>query len=199
MKRTKKSLFLILATALLMAGCGGNEWDVSYEENESEELSVTEADTAVLFDVEEDAFPKIYVSVLGQVAEPGVFILDEGARVYEAINAAGGALENANLNSLSLVEVLKDGSQIVVTGYDDGISGVPSGQALTDVTEKKININTASLAELTTLSGIGTKRAGDIIAYRESKGNFEKIEDIMKVSGIKESIFEKVKDDITVK
>lgn len=198
MKKTKKSLFLILVSALLMAGCGGNEWDISYEENESEEVIVTEADTAVLFDVEEEPSGKIYVSVLGQVAEPGVFILDEGARVYEAINAAGGALENANLNSISLVEVLTDGSQIVVTGFDD-ISGLPSATELTGNMEKKININTASQTELTALSGIGTKRAGDIVAYRESKGKFEKIEDIMKVSGIKDSIFEKIKDDITVK
>lgn len=198
MKKTILSLFLILAAALPMAGCGGNEWDISYEENVSEETLEVAENPETLFDVEEETPKKIYVSVLGEVANPGVFILDEGARVFEAINAAGGTLENANINAIPLVEVLKDGSQIVVQGYDDNQAVASMEASFGEADNKKVNINTATQSELITLSGIGTKRAGDIIAYRNSKGSFEKIEDIMNVSGIKESVFEKIKDSITV-
>ena len=198
MKKTILSLFLILAAALPMAGCGGNEWDISYEENVSEETLEVAENPETLIDVEEETPKKIYVSVLGEVANPGVFILDEGARVFEAINAAGGTLENANINAIPLVEVLKDGSQIVVQGYDDNQAVASMEASFGEADSKKVNINTATQSELITLSGIGTKRAGDIIAYRNSKGSFEKIEDIMNVSGIKESVFEKIKDSITV-
>jgi len=137
----------------------------------------------------------IYVYVSGAVNAPGVYELLPGARAYEAIAAAGGLRADADEGYVNQAKEVFDGEQISVPAEGEApeLSGEGAG-----ITDGKVNINTAGAEALVTLSGIGESRAADIIAYRESHGPFASIEEIMQVSGIKEALFEKIKDSITV-
>ena len=162
----------------------------------------------------------IYVDVCGAVANPGVFQLAAGSRVFQAIEAAGGYLPEAALTCVNRAGVLTDGQQLYIltqeemerqgldpaemAGTSDGQmngsagTGQNTGIAAQAQQDNRININTADEAQLTTLTGIGATRAQAIIAYREENGPFAAIEDIMNVQGIKEGTFAKIKDEIVV-
>ena len=160
---------------------------------------------------------RIYVDVCGAVANPGVFELAAGSRVFQAIEAAGGYLPEAVENCVNRAGVLTDGQQLYIltreemeqqgmsqaelanasnvsgSGNSRNTEAVSSGQQ-----DNRININTADEAQLTTLTGIGATRAQAIIAYRQENGPFAAIEEIMNVQGIKEGTFAKIKDEIVV-
>lgn len=162
----------------------------------------------------------IYVDVCGAVANPGVFQLAAGSRVFQAIEAAGGYLPEAALTCVNRAGVLTDGQQLYIltqeemerqgldpaemAGASDGQmngsagTGQNTGMTAQVQQDNRININTANEAQLTTLTGIGATRAQAIIAYREENGPFAAIEDIMNVQGIKEGTFAKIKDEIVV-
>lgn len=162
----------------------------------------------------------IYVDVCGAVANPGVFQLAAGSRVFQAIEAAGGYLPEAALTCVNRAGVLTDGQQLYILtqeemerqgldpaemakaadGQMNGNAGTGQNAGLTVQAQQdnRININTADEAQLTTLTGIGATRAQAIIAYREENGPFAAIEDIMNVQGIKEGTFAKIKDEIVV-
>lgn len=162
----------------------------------------------------------IYVDVCGAVANPGVFQLAAGSRVFQAIEAAGGYLPEAALTCVNRAGVLTDGQQLYILtqeemerqgldpaemfgasdGQMNGSAGTGQNTGMTAQVQQdnRININTADEAQLTTLTGIGATRAQAIIAYREENGPFAAIEDIMNVQGIKEGTFAKIKDEIVV-
>lgn len=162
----------------------------------------------------------IYVDVCGAVANPGVFQLAAGSRVFQAIEAAGGYLPEAALTCVNRAGVLTDGQQLYIltqeemerqgldpaemSGASDGQmngsagTGQNTGMTAQVQQDNRININIADEAQLTTLTGIGATRAQAIIAYREENGPFAAIEDIMNVQGIKEGTFAKIKDEIVV-
>ncbi len=153
-----------------------------------------------------------YVYVCGEVQNPGVCQVRPGDRIFKAIELAGGVTEDAAVDSLNLAAEVTDGMKIQVLsqkemeslrakGGDSAVvaGGDWSGQGMAeDISGGKVNLNTATLEQLMTLRGIGESRAKDIISYREKHGDFQKIEDIKKVSGIKDAAFQKIKDDITV-
>ncbi len=159
-------------------------------------------------DLETEAL--IYVHVCGQVKKPGVYPLKEGSRLYEAIEMAGGITEEGVSDALNLAAVLEDGMRIMVPDREQAEKWTEMGAGPADnpgVTIKgtwatgaagKVNLNRASVQELMTLTGIGQSRAEAIVRYREEIGSFQTIEDVMKVSGIKENAFNKIKDNITV-
>ena len=162
----------------------------------------------------------IYVDVCGAVANPGVFQLATGSRVFQAIEAAGGYLPEAVQNCVNRAGVLTDGQQLYIltqeemerqgldpaemAGASDGQmngsagTGQNTGIAAQAQQDNRININTADETQLTTLTGIGATRAQAIIAYRQENGPFAAIEDIMNVQVIKEGTFAKIKDEIVV-
>lgn len=162
----------------------------------------------------------IYVDVCGAVANPGVFQLAAGSRVFQAIEAAGGYLPEVALTCVNRAGVLTDGQQLYILtqeemerqgldpaemakasdGQISGSAGTGQNTGMTAQVQQdnRININTADEAQLTTLTGIGATRAQAIIAYREENGPFAAIEDIMNVQGIKEGTFAKIKDEIVV-
>ncbi len=166
----------------------------------------TDRSSALRDVVSETDQPMIMVHVCGYVASPGVYELHEGARVYEAIDAAGGYVEEADQSYMNLAAELTDGMKIYVPGigeeYTAGASELSSympGSGTAETAAGKVNINTADAAALQTLPGIGPSRAADIIAYREKNGAFAGIEDIMKVPGIKNAAFAKLEDMITTR
>lgn len=145
----------------------------------------------------DDSNTDIYVHICGAVINPGVYQVPVGTRVYQALELAGGSSDDAYLSGINLADKLADGQKVYIPAEGEnaeGILSIDSG----GVQSVMININTASEAELMTLPGIGQSRAKDIINYRVKNGLFESIDDIMKVSGIKEAAFEKIKDLIKV-
>jgi len=139
----------------------------------------------------------VYVS--GAVARPGVYTLPDHSRVRRAINAAGGFAEGALRAGVNLAQILMDGQQIHVPREGEApLPVVPAGSPFSGDQAGSININTATVEQLTTLPRIGPVMAGRIIAYRESHGPFRKIEDIKNVKGIGDATFERLKDLIAV-
>lgn len=150
--------------------------------------------------------PLCYVHICGEVAAPGVYELKEGSRVFQAIELSGGFTQNAASDYLNMAETVCDGMKIVVPDKQkldqSSAYGNPGDQGImvkeAKKADNKVNLNTATKEQLMTLKGIGESRAEDILLYRDQHGSFKKIEDIMKVSGIKDAAFQKIKDDITV-
>lgn len=138
----------------------------------------------------------IYVYICGCVNKPGVYTCGSESRVFELIELAGGVTEEADVSALNFVELAEDGQKLYVPSVNENVSAY-EGAGLSEAAAK-VNINKADAEELMTLPGIGESRANDIIKYRKSEGGFDCIEDIMKVSGIKEAAFEKIKDLIKV-
>lgn len=142
----------------------------------------------------------VYVYVCGAVNAPGVYELKEGARVFEAIQLAGGLTEAAAADAVNQARIVTDGEQIRVPTVEEAQSqGAGVAGEVTEGTENnKININTAGKEELMTLTGIGEAKAESIMDYREKNGSFKSIEELMQIEGIKEGVFNKIKDDITI-
>lgn len=145
----------------------------------------------------DDSNTDIYVHICGAVINPGVYQVPAGTRVYQALELAGGSSDDAYLSGINLADKLADGQKVYIPAEGENAEGILSTDS-GGVQPVMININTASEAELMTLPGIGQSRAKDIINYRVKNGLFESIDDIMKVSGIKEAAFEKIKDLIKV-
>lgn len=154
----------------------------------------------------EDEEPQaLYVQVTGAVRSPGVYELPEGSRVFEAVQKAGGMTDDAAPDSVNQAVQVADGEMIILYTRQewDEIkkSGDVSGQMQETAAEEndgRVDINTADADLLCTIPGIGQTRAQSIITYREQNGAFGSVEDIKKVSGIKEGLFQKIKDKIKV-
>lgn len=158
---------------------------------------------------------KIVVDISGQVVLPGVITLDEGSRLIDAINLAGGATKDANLSKVNLAYILSDAQKIYIPSVNDkedteyiseeSGNGVVTSESTKESSSKSksenlmININTANEEELQKLPGIGSSIASKIITYRKENGKFNTIEDIKNVSGIGESKFNNIKNNIYVK
>ena len=151
---------------------------------------------------------KIYVDLKGAVKNPGVYELRAGARVHEAIQKAGGLTADAEAKSINQAQKLTDEAVIYVAKIgEEGADVTQTGQHQAGASDSagssggksdKVNLNTATEAELQTISGIGQKRASDIIAYRESAGRFKSVDELKKVSGIGDKTLEKLKEYVTV-
>ncbi|WP_229116127.1 helix-hairpin-helix domain-containing protein [Parenemella sanctibonifatiensis] len=149
----------------------------------------------------------LVVHVAGAVRQPGLVNLPDGSRVADAITAAGGPTEHAQLGTLNLAQPVQDGQQILVSDNDQeesrvgagggsgsGGSGGPGGGG----PGGKINLNTATAAELETLPGVGPATSARIIAWREEHGRFTSVEELQEVSGIGPKTFEQLAEHVTV-
>ena len=143
----------------------------------------------------------VVVHVTGRVAEPGVYELDAGARLVDAVAAAGGALRGADLASLNLAAPAIDGTQVYVPRIGEvprsGLGSAPGPAGGTDATGK-VNLNTATAAELETLPGIGPALAARIIEHRTTDGPFASVDDLDDVSGIGAATLEELRPLVTV-
>ena len=164
----------------------------------------------------------LFVHICGEVVRPGVYELPGGSRVYEAVEEAGGFTKEAAADYVNLAYILEDGWKIEIPSWEmldkdvEGkavcvSSGISSDERQAGMEEESgnfggngtegglVDINTATKQELMTLPGVGESRAESIISYREKNGGFSRIEDIMKVEGIKDGMFAKMKDKICVR
>lgn len=200
-----RQLFTVLCCLVLLCGCGtdSSEDDIVIRMSDEEESCTDLSDenmTSVSEIVNEtQTSVMLFVHVCGAVVNPGVYQLEPGSRLYEAVERAGGLTEDADGTCLNMARELSDGEQVLILTKEEmaAMPHVPTDSQRTQ-TPGLVNINTATLAELTTVSGIGESRAQAIIAYREVNGAFQCIEDIKQVDGIKDGLFSKIKDQITV-
>ena len=190
------------------------------DQNRKAEPSAGSTDRTELSDASSEETKTLVVHICGAVSAPGVYELPAGSRIIDAVEAGGGFLPEADEACCNLAEEIVDGCQIYIMtktescadGQTEKKAGIQTSPASDMQTTDRnvrsnsapalenglVNLNTADIAALMTLPGIGESRAKAIISYREQHGAFAQIEDIMKISGIKQAAFSKIKDKITV-
>lgn len=173
--------FYLFCGILILTGCHKEETQFKVED--TREVSTIEKSTE-----KKEQF--IYVYVCGKVKNPGVYKLEKNARVHEALMMAGGVLKNADAESLNQAEYMEDGQTIYVPDLNEKMDSKK---------DDLLNINEATLEEMMTLPSIGESKANLILEYRNENGNFKSIEDLMDIPGIKQGVFDKIKDKIKVK
>lgn len=204
--------YIIIIVIILLIGLLLYFTNSKKYEDKNNDLSFMEETTKVTTTVKS----KQYIDIKGNVKNPGVYEFNENDRVIDAINLAGGLKKNANTSNINLSQKLKSEMVIYIYSNDDikkneGNMSCDT-KCKTEVIEvnncietnenknndEKININTASLEELLKISGIGESKAKNIIEYRETNGQFKNIEEIKNINGIGDSLFNKIKDNITI-
>ena len=229
-KITKKNIVMIICM-IVCIGIGGGIY-INYQQNakiesidilenmEKEmELSnieeVKQENATTQNEIAADT-AKIAIHITGEVKKTGIIYLEKGARIADAIQKAGGATKNANLDSVNLAYVLEDGQKIHIPNKNEEIEQkayiisnignnvvVEEGKSNSNKTNTKgengkVNINSANQETLESLPGIGPSLAQRIIEYRESNGQFQKIEDIQNVKGIGDSKYSNIKEKICI-
>ncbi len=167
------------------------------EDSAEEKESKKDADGTRTADFEQG----FYVYICGQVNRPGVYEVKEQARIYQLVEQAGGLTKEADLSAVNQAQILTDGQMVYIPAKGESFPADEStgnGTGTGSASMGKVNINTAGVDQLTTLTGIGEGKAQSIIAYREEQGGFQSIEEIMNVEGIKEGTYQKIKDQIMV-
>lgn len=179
---------------------GSVQDDGTSKDNGQDDNSQTDKRSSIAKEKDQD----ICVHVCGAVVTSGVYRLPSGSRLYEAVLAAGGLREDADDTSLNQASVVEDGQQIYVPTKEEVQNGTfkevsdEGSKAGAGEVEGKVNINTADKEQLMTLRGIGESKATAIINYRETQGSFQSIEELMQIEGIKEGVFQKIRDMITI-
>jgi competence protein ComEA len=217
-------LITVLVLMMVLTGCrraDSAEVILTDDSLESASIQITDDDNeALVSQNESDASEtsdggtsdkELVIFVCGAVNEPGVYYLKEGHRAVDAIEAAGGFSEDADKTIVNLAAPLSDGIKLQIPTKEEAAGALADGRSFDSAIDGSlgncssqvsdgslVNINRASIDELKTLPGIGDGIAGKIVDYRSENGNFTCIEDIMKVSGIKDKLFSKIKDHITV-
>ncbi len=192
--------------------CGFAAWGVLIANGEQETLIVrsdsnnpSDGGSSSLGVVEEVSVTTVVVDVSGAVVNPGIYELEEDSRVADAIEAAGGLADDADVSTLNRASKISDGLKITVPQKGD--ASAESGSAASSGSSSfgnassgtvLVNINTATVEELQILSGVGPSTAQSIVEDREQNGLFSSTEDLMRVSGIGEKKFAKIKDSICV-
>lgn len=190
-KEFSRFQIVVIITLLLLIGAGAA---FSYFRSRPREIEVNKNKV----EVSNISKRKLVVHVAGEVMKPGVYQIDEGSRVADAIEAAGGARPEGNLNSLNLAARLKDGEKIMVTKNNEPsevgaaeISGSSEGGSL-------INLNTAGVEEIEKLPGIGPELSKRIVEYREKAGQFSSVEELSNVEGIGKKRLDSIKGLVTI-
>ncbi len=201
--------------------------DSVYQQNTIKENAVNEASAKENTNEKDSSEDFYFIHIYGAVLRPGVYEVPAGSRIFEVVEAASGFSEDAATDAVNLALPAEDGSKIMIptweeanqaeaawlnavspdmsTGSDNSLwvsgpdrGGYPEAGSLPEEQDYLVNINTATLDLLCTLPGIGKVKAESIIAYREEQGGFRHVEDIMKVDGIKEGLFNQISERITV-
>ena len=174
----------------------------------SEEIEEVENETnnENNIDGEDEEVEEIIVHITGEVNKPGIVVLKSNSRIADAINKAGGATKEADLNQINLAYILEDGQKIYIPNKNEKIDedeyiteGNRNNIGNNNSKEgEKVNINEAMQTELEELPGIGPSLASRIIEYREQNGDFKKIEELQNVKGIGDAKYDDIKDKVTV-
>ena len=187
---------IIIFLFFLISYFSGGSSELNKNDNESIFVEENES-MEVITKKEEKESIKIVVDIKGEIKNPNIYWLEEGCIIEDLINVAGGITEEGDLSKINRAQKLNDHEVVIIPNINDKESEIeniiPSSND-----KNKVNINTASINELDTLSGIGPSKAEAIIKYREENGTFKSIEEIKNVTGIGEALFEKFKENITI-
>lgn len=203
MKNFEKSIFLGVIVIIVIGG-------VIYYNHCRENNSINENTEEIYYETkekEEEQENFIIIHITGEIKTPGIIKIKENSRLADAIEAAGGLTENADINKINLAYIISDGQKIYIPNINDKTEDYVNSEAGNGViienmesnNKKLVNINTATQAELETLTGIGASTALKIINYRKENGKFNNIEEIKNVSGIGEAKYEVIKNNICVR
>lgn len=221
----EKKLYFIVAVALLLGGLwlkkGDGAEEHSFDNNQKVSQSsnmssnnnsaANASSVSNASNVASSESKTVTCDISGAVKHQGVYTLKNGTRLQELIEAAGGTTDKAQLKAINRAILLKDQDKIHIpykgekvdsaltagTG-NNSASAAANSSSENQGSGEKVNLNTADVAGLQKLTGIGEKKAEQIIAYREQNGSFKKVEDLMQVSGIGEKTFASLKDQLTV-
>lgn len=204
-------LFLIL-TVVILTACGSSQNEILLKQVEqTTDNSLDDQVTTVVQQKESEKTDEVllYVYVCGAVKHPDVYALVDGSRVNDAVKKAGGFLKTADRNGINLAERVMDGQQIYIPKEGESLKndevGLNHGTQQSDVIKQdgqggdKVDLNTATKEQLMTLPGIGASKAGAILTYREEHGRFQTIEELKEIRGIKDGVFQNIKDLIIVR
>ena len=194
-----KKRIIMLISLFMLGGCGSSGFEIHTMAEETASKAEEGLRSTEILDEPAKEAEEIVIYVCGAVRNEGVYKLPLGSRAEDALKAAGGYSEDAAKGVVNLAGLLTDGEQIIFPREGEEDDMYKTGTEGVQQNGGRININTADITLLMTLPGIGESRAADIISYREKHGAFEKTEDLMKVSGIKEATWQKLKDRIAVK
>lgn len=202
-----EKIFLAAIVVFIVAGCGIWLWRVETAGAGTDDIISLEENTEKNANENapadgEKVKPEVCVHIVGAVANPGVYSLPDGSRLYELVAMAGGTAAGADSSAVNMAEVLSDGMQYRMPVMGEALPQQPAGAgggSGQTASGDKIDINHADTQELDKIPGVGEATAAKIISFREKNGRFSKIEDLMEVSGIGEKKFESMKDVITVK
>jgi competence protein ComEA len=169
--------------------------------NSGQKITVSEEPLQTALDQASIAPATIFVHVVGEVIKPGIYSLESGSRVVDAIFAAGGITKTADQSSVNLAREISDGEQVIVFrlgAQGQSLNGTAAGSSTSTGSGGLISLNRASAAELEELPGVGPALAGRMIDWRTANGGFKKKEDLLNISGIGDKLFAGIKDEITL-
>ncbi|HEL2246472.1 TPA: helix-hairpin-helix domain-containing protein [Streptococcus suis] len=194
---------LLMATFLIFSQPAKSDQTGLTDFSQPQQSSSSQEQLEEVSTEESEESSQLVVDVKGAVEKPGLYTLEAGARVNDAVEAAGGLTSQADPKSINLAQKLSDEAVVYVASKDENISVVASTTTSSAMSQEEkttslVNLNTATEADLQTISGIGAKRAADIIAYREANGGFKSVDDLNNVSGIGDKTMESIRPYVTV-
>ena len=215
MEFTTKQKIIIISIIIVLIIVGIYVYNIRFSEDINENTNENQLNTSFVENIleKDDKNKEIIVHITGAVKKNGIVKLKDGARIYDAIEMAGGSTDDADLSKINLAYVLEDGQKVYIPKIGEINQENAEEEYITfeygnnkniiqDYNKggnEKVNINTANQTELETLPGIGTATAEKIIDYRNKNGKFSSIEDIQNVKGIGNAKYENVKESICVK
>ena len=200
-KENNKKIIVYILIGIVVVIASIKLIDIYYQNNNNEEITIQNVLTTE-DEPEKIENETIKVYVTGEIKNQGVIELEQGSRIVDAIEKAGGQTEEANLKNVNLAYELEDGQKIYIPNKSEENTNEITDDGVTEIDSKEndtININKANEKELQELNGIGESLASSIIKYREDNGKFKNIEDLKNVPGIGESKFSNIKEKIKVK
>ena len=215
MEFTTKQKIIIISIIIVLIIVGIYVYNIRFSEDINENTNENQLNTSFVENIleKDDKNKEIIVHITGAVKKNGIVKLKDGARIYDAIEMAGGSTDDADLSKINLAYVLEDGQKVYLPKIGEINQENAEEEYITfeygnnkniiqDYNKggnEKVNINTANQTELETLPGIGTATAEKIIDYRNKNGKFSSIEDIQNVKGIGNAKYENIKESICVK
>lgn len=215
MEFTTKQKIIIISIIIVLIIVGIYVYNIRFSEDINENTNENQLNTSLVENIleKDDKNKEIIVHITGAVKKNGIVKLKDGARIYDAIEMAGGSTDDADLSKINLAYVLEDGQKVYIPKIGEINQENAEEEYITfeygnnkniiqDYNKggnEKVNINTANQTELETLPGIGTATAEKIIDYRNKNGKFSSIEDIQNVKGIGNAKYENIKESICVK
>lgn len=188
-----KFYIIIIVIFIFLIGC----YYLISKNDTKEYENIYLEDNVVIENQVGEEISKIKIHIIGEVINPGMYELDEGARIYDAVRIAGGTTDVSDINKINLAYELSDGEKIYIPSiFDEENEYTLSNE---EKNSNKININKATSEDLQTISGIGPSLASKIIAYREENGKFNSIEELKNVSGIGDKKYESISQFVVVK